>query len=600
MIKKNKTILFVTGGLAGVTIIFLLVFYLINYSYIKNIPKLSDSAMISEAVSQQITDAYKKARRNPSSNNLGTLGMVYHSSANYTQAAVCYQLAIERDKKEWIWNYYKGYLSTELGNPETAIENFKAVAEKNPDDDLTKYYIGEEYKNLRENDLAENTFLQLLNGRNEINGGGVREDHFPLETYAMFQISRIYYETGKLDRAEKTLKKLLEKEELYGPAYRLLGNVYATKGEEAKGEYYTTRANDLILFSPPVDTLIDKLVLKSRSELYLLKKIDEAENNAHAQWALKLVNQGMQYMPENKYLISKAIKIYLWNNLDKLTAPLIDKHIQYFSDNFSELRRIGMLYFQKGFYHQAIKYWTEALKLNENDVSVQKNLASSYWNTGEKQKAKDILTASFEKNFDNIEIRADLAYNLFYLNEKDIAATYAQDLRKLAPENYKVQKLAGKLAEINGNFRDAVLMYESAFKKDPTDIEIIHSLENILIEQKMWGEYLEFYKKVIENNPNEPEYLDKMGSFLLGCPDRSLRNLEKGLEYSKRAFTHFTSSSNILLSSGKNLAVAYATKRDKSNALRTINETLNISMQENSPEPVRKELEQLLKVIQNL
>jgi len=67
----------------------------INNQYRNEIPKIPDSTNLSKAVEAQISEAYKIARRKPSSENLGELGMVYHSSANYNQAAQCYQLAIK-------------------------------------------------------------------------------------------------------------------------------------------------------------------------------------------------------------------------------------------------------------------------------------------------------------------------------------------------------------------------------------------------------------------------------------------------------------------------------------------------------------------------
>lgn len=316
MDKKRKSILYIAGGTIGLIIIIMIVSSMINRPITDQIPEISDSGALSVQVKEQISDALGKARRNPSAQNLGTLGMVYHSNANYTEAGACYKLAISKSESDWIWNYYNGYLNMELGNSDAVIENFKQVTEKNPGIDLAWYYLGEEYKNMRNYELAEKSLETISTNESRPASANVttRHDHFPIGTYATFELARIYFETGRNELAEKTLNETIQSSSLFGPSYKLLGTIYNLKGDTTLGKQYTIRANDLINFSPPVDTLIDKLTLMSRSELYLLKKIDEAEQSFHSDWALKLVDQGMQYMPDNSYLISKAIKIYLWKN----------------------------------------------------------------------------------------------------------------------------------------------------------------------------------------------------------------------------------------------------------------------------------------------
>src|SRR4030042_2755651 len=344
MDKNRKAVLYIAGGAIGLIIIALLLKFIINSQYRSQIPEISDFNSLSQPVQEQITDALKKAHRKPSADNLGMLGMVYHSSANYEQAAQCYKLAIRRSKSDWIWNYYLGYLNLEMGESEAVIENFNRVTKKNPDIDLAWYYIGEDYKNLGKNELAEEAFSKITTSKNKISTSkkSTRNDHFPLSIYANFQISRLYFDTGRYDLAEKTLKEIIETNRSFGPAYRLLGNIYSMKGDTLLSNQCGVRANDLFVFSPPVDTLVDKLVLLSRSELFLLKKIDEAQRSIYSEWTLRLVNHAMQYLPENKYLISKAIEIYLWTNLNNQAIALIDQHMSYYQESFSEMKRIGM------------------------------------------------------------------------------------------------------------------------------------------------------------------------------------------------------------------------------------------------------------------
>lgn len=603
MDKNRKAVLYIAGGAIGLIIIALLLKFIINSQYRSQIPEISDFNSLSQPVQEQISDALKKARRKPSADNLGMLGMVYHSSANYEQAEQCYKLAIRRSKSDWIWNYYLGYLNLEMGEPEAVIENFNKVIEKNPNVDLAWYYIGGQYKNLRKNELAEESYGKITASKNKIPAAKAttRQDHYPLSTYARFELSRIYFETGRIDLAEKTLKEILKVNRTFGPAYRLLGNIYSMKGDIALSNQYAVRASDLLVFSPPVDTLVDRLVLLSRSELYLLKKIDEAERSIYSEWTLRLVNHAIKYIPDNKYLISKAINICLWMDLDKQAIAFTDKHISYFQESIDEMRNTGMLFFMNGLYPLSIKYLTGALDLEPEDVEIQKYLALSYFLAGDKQKSHEILNKLLERNQDDPDVIADIANVLFFnFRESEKAIGYLTRLKQLSPSNPKVQKLSAGIAEKNGKFREAITDYEYAFRGDPEDITTIKFLGNLLVNQNMWDKAIRHYRKALEYHPNDPYFLEQLGTLLIACPDSSFRNIKEGKEYSERAFIHMSSIPGTRVSAGRSLAYAYAKLGDKPNAIFTIKEAINIGRRENISPSYQAELENLYKTFQAL
>jgi tetratricopeptide (TPR) repeat protein len=601
MNKKIRSVIFISGVLALIVII-LLVRYIYISQNSRDIPKISDSVTLSNPVKEQISEAFKKARRNPSADNIGKLGMVYHSSANYAEAAKCYQLAISRSKSDWIWNYYNGYLNMEMGNSDAAIKNFTSVTEKNPEIQLAWYYLGDEYKNLRNNALAEKSFEKITSNKSKStpSNKASRQDHFPLETYATFELSRIYFDSGRIELAEKTLNGLIQSNNLFGAAYKLLGNIYSMNGDTARGKKFIVRANDLLDLSPPVDTLMDKLVLLSRSELYLLKKIDEAEKSFHSDWALRLVEQGLQYMPDNNYLISKAIKIYLWKNLNEQAIALTDKHLKLFWDNFAEIKNTGIFFFQKGIYPQAASYWTRALEIKPGEIMIQEYLAKCLWATGDRQKAHEILNAIIEKNQDNPDVLADVTVLLLEFGAKEEATGYLTKLKKLAPSNPKVQKISGEIAQANGEIQNAISFYESSFRGAPEDVQTIRNLGELYQQQQMWDKYIKLYKKALEYHPNNPDFLARLGEILISCPEPTLQNIEEGKGYSERAFTYYNCPPDILIAAGSHLAYAYSMMGEKQKAITTISQTINIGRRQNIPTVQQAKLENMLIAFRNM
>jgi tetratricopeptide (TPR) repeat protein len=597
---KEKHILLIAGLILLLAI--LISFLMSGRRASTLIPEPADVSGASDAVKSQIEEAAQKVRSRPSASNLGNLGMVYHSSANYEQAAQCYNLAIRKEKRNWTWNYYLGYLNMEMGDPAAAVEHFKRVTEINPGVEMAWYYLGEEYKNLRNNELAETAYSRVISEENisPSTKTTARTDHFPLSTYARFKLARLYFDAGRVDEADKLLKDIISKDNLFGAAYRLLGNISNIQGETEAGEKYTNRANDMVGFTSPVDTLADKLAEMSRSELYLLKKIDEAERSIHSDWALKLVSQGMKYLPENKYLQSKAIKIYLWKRMNDNAIAIAENHIRVCSDDFTELKNTGMLFYQKSLHQQAVNYWEKSLELNPGEPVISLYMAKSLYALGRKDQSLQLTGELAAQNQNNADVLADVTDLLFEFGQKDRANNLLSRIKKLAPSDPKVLRISGEEAQSRGEIKKAITLYEASLKKNPEDLKVIRNLGDLYMDQGMWDAYIRHYKSSLVHHPNNPEHLGRLGEALLNCPVPSLRNVDEGKEYSERAFTVFDCPPEILVSSGSHLAYAYALLGEKQKAMATITKTIGIGRSEKISPASQAKLENFYRTLQQI
>lgn len=564
-----------------------------------DIPSLDHPESLSAPVQKQISQALSEATRDPSAAQLGHLGMVYHSSANYEEAAECYRLAMLKGRSEWIWEYYQGILHLEMGNSEGVIESFRQVLEDHPGAHLAWYYMGQEYRNLRNYEQAEEAYQQIATpGRFGPTRGSTRTDHFPLDTYARFELARIYNETGRDELAERTLREILQGNRTFGPAYRLLGTIYYTRGDSILGNRYGVRANDLMVYIPPVDTLIDQLVLLSRSELYLLKKIDEAERTFYDQWTVRLVEQGLTWLPENRYLISKAINIFLWVGMHERAITLTDKHIEYFRDDYGELNRTGLAFFVNRLYGEAKKYLERALELRPDEILVQEELAMCHWTLSDKEKAQTLMENLYQKHPRDPDVLADLAdIQFFNFGETKKARTMLTRLNQISPGHPKGMKVEAGIAEKEGRYKEAISRYEASFRGNPEEMTTIRYLGNLLVKEQMWESAIGHFREALKVHPNDPDLLEKLGSLLAMCPDPSIRKPEEGIEYLERAFIHMSSRPLTLLSAGRNLSLTLARTGEPKSALRTIEHTLEIARYTNITPAYKSELEEIYRTI---
>lgn len=581
MNKSKKLTISISLAVILLVIIFLAIKSVTNNSYRNQIPELPDLTELSEPVKEQLTEAHQKAYDSPTSDNIGQLGMAYHSSANYDQAKQCYLIATKKDKSKWIWNYYLGYLNQEMGDSKEAIENFNAVITQNPDALMVWYYLGKAYRNSGSGDKAEAAFNKIANITNENSGEkSVRLSYSSLSTIARFELARTYLNTNRINEAEKLLKEVEKGNETVGPLYRLLGNIYAAKGDSVLSRKYITRAQDLAIGTTVNDTLIDRITLISRSELYLPKQIDEANKSNNPEWASILFDHALQFLPDNKHIIAKAIKFFLQMNKGEKAMPYLDKNFDNFKESFKEMSEVSSLLFIKGYYPQAIPYFVQTMNLAPDSVSIVKNFALCYWKNNNKDSALALMDKMYSDNKNNPRVLADEIDFMLYIKDRDKAKTFLNKLKQVAPSDPEVYKLTAIIEEMEGNKDAATPLFEAAFKNDPTDLETAKKLGSIYTEQRLWEKAISLFRSSLNYHPNESIFLEKLGTLLISCPDPNLQNIREGLELSERAFFHVSSTPETLLAVAKNLALGNAMTGDFKTADSYIHIAMNIAKSE--------------------
>lgn len=584
MDKRKKLAIFISSAVIVLLIIFSVTKSVTNNSYRNQIPALPDFSDLTEPVKEQLTIAHETAIDSPTSDNIGQLGMVYHSSANYDRAIQCYKLASKKDQSKWIWNYYLGYLNQEMGDSKAAIENFNAVLDENPNASMAWYYLGKAYRNLGSGDKAEAAFEKIANIKNENSKEkSIRLNYSSLSTSARFELARTYLNTNRINEAEKLLKEVIKGNETNGPLFRLLGNIYSAKGDSSLSRKFITRAQDLSIGTTVNDTLIDRITLISRSELYLPKQIDEANKSNNPEWAFILFDHALKYLPDNKHIITKAIRFFLQMNTGEKALPYLEQNLNDFKDSFREMSEISSLLYIKGYYPQAIPYFEQTMKLAPDSFAILKNFAMCYWKDNNKDAALDLMNELFEKNKNNPEVLFHEVDFMLKIGDKAKARGFLSKLQQLTPSNPQALKLSAVFAEMDGNKVAAMSMFEKAYKADPKDLDLAKKLGTFYMGQRQWSKAISLLRSSLEYHPNESILLEMIGTILISCPDPVLHNIPEGIEFSERAYFHVSSSPATLLAVTKNLALGNAMLGNYNEANSYIQTAITIAKSEKVP-----------------
>ena len=96
MDKKKKLILSISVVTIFLALSLVAVKFFLDGEYRNQLPEYPDLKTVTKSLREQISTTGRKTYINPTADNLGKLGMVYHSSAYYEKAAKCYELAVKK------------------------------------------------------------------------------------------------------------------------------------------------------------------------------------------------------------------------------------------------------------------------------------------------------------------------------------------------------------------------------------------------------------------------------------------------------------------------------------------------------------------------
>lgn len=573
--SKRKYLLPIITGVVFTILLGILLKEIFDTPLKVNLPKPPEYSQLPKPMVKQIKTANNAARKKPSSKNLGNLGMVYHSNNFYEKAKESYLLAIGIAPNYWKWYNYLGYLYSELGESGNVIKYLSKVLELNPNESYASYYLGEAYVNNGNNEQAEKIFSKLAFSKDADlqSNGSTRSNLFPLSSYAQFSLARLFMATSRRDRAEEVLLALINDHPDFGPGFRLLSTVYAEQGKKELSKANILRANELIPFTAPLDTLIDHLALISQSAEYLMKQID-ITSKSNPLWAKKLYEHAIITMPNNQYILSKGIMLYLNYGIEENLVQYLNKHLKVFANNFDELERVADLSFNKRKYKLAAVYLEQCSKFDPQNIDIKSRLSICYWEIGKAKESVSLVEELLKEKPDSLRVLAFAASRFILMKEKSKAMHIIQNMENLSKNNPLIFKLKALNAVIEGNDKLADEYYLIGFKEMPQDKEIIVYLGKRYIEQKLWKKSIDHFKSALVFYPNEPFFLQQLADLYLNCPETKLRDFKQAKYYSERAFYNMKTPLLTWVNAGKNLAEIYGREKNWQKALTILNRAI--------------------------
>lgn len=271
-------------------------------------------------------------------------------------------------------------------------------------------------------------------------------------------------------------------------------------------------------------------------------------------------------------------------NFGEKALPFLNINLTNFSDDYIEMRDVADLLSNKGFYTESIPYYEQAHKLKPEATGLMENYAMSCWRVNEKEKAFSLINDLFEKNKNSEDVLAGIVDFMLHTDNADKSKFYLSKFRRKAPSNPKFLKLSGELADMEGNQKAAIPLFEASFKGDPGDLITTQKLGSYYIDHQMWSQAINLLRTSLKYHPNESILLQKLGTLLISCSDPKLQNIPEGLELSERAFSNISSTIPTIISAGADLALGNAMIRDFKTAFNYMSITIKIAKSQKIPQ----------------
>jgi tetratricopeptide (TPR) repeat protein len=285
-------------------------------AYAARLPALPDLSHQPPALVAHLTETDLAARARPTSATaVGRTCLAYHADMFYEQAQRCYEIA-EALSGDWHWTYYAALASSARGDMETLTRRLRRVTAQVPEFAPAWWQLGEAEFKAGRYDEAQGAWQRVLTvnetrsrdlfsswgpasaGPSQPPGAPQRTIAAPVVAHAELGLARIEIAHGDADKARERLEKLTEASPRFGPAYRLLGGVYAglERNDDARR---ALRTADRLPNAPFVDPALDTLVRESRSATFLLQQASTADLDTNAVWREYLVRRAVDLDPRN-------------------------------------------------------------------------------------------------------------------------------------------------------------------------------------------------------------------------------------------------------------------------------------------------------------
>jgi tetratricopeptide (TPR) repeat protein len=436
------------------------------------LPPVPQASMQPAAVGDHLGAADRVARRSPTSPSaVGALCVAYHADLFYEEADRCYRIAEDLDRSDWRWMYYRAIVRGVRGRNDGLLEGMRRVVEMAPEVAPAWWRLGEAALKEGRYDEAETAWQRVLAlgepPRPATGDGPERSVSVELADYAEMGLARIALLRGDVQEIRRRLEALTAKTPGFGPAFRLLGDVYARLGLPEDAARMLRAADRLPPYAPYADPMIDALARESRNSTFLLQQVGIARLGGDADWSEYLLRRAREVDPENPDVVLALGQLLRGRGDHAAALELFRRHQAMVPEDFHALAEVGGVLIDLGRFAEAESVLREALE-HVDDADTHYNLGVVLASVGRLSEAVATLERAIQRDPRRTDVRMNLAVALIRQGALDEAGDHLQRLLELDPEDDAAHTNLGLVLARQGRFERAMREFRAALRINPS------------------------------------------------------------------------------------------------------------------------------------
>ncbi len=400
--------------------------------------------------------------------------------ARFEEARDAYRRAAVKDPSSAHLQRKIARLSLKLDDIDTAVVHATEALELEPDDEKTRLFVARIHR-IRLDLAAVEAVLLDENGE-------------PFSPKAVLLLYQVYLERSRLTEALKITKQLVDEHPEMLDAHMALATVYEHLGRR---EAAVQVLRDALEIHPDRPILYSRLARMLRAipdreaEIELYREILEKRPNHFG----TLVSLGEAQIAVND--LDGALETY---------ELIVAAH----PEDLQAIRRMASLEFAAGRYEQAAARLETALERHPEHYELAYSLGQVVRNMGDGDRAIELFDSVPEYHPAYVESRLQLAS--IHEDREDYAAALVEveKLRVLRPSR-ALEFHTAELLTRSERFDEAIALLEGMLAEDPEDDEVLYQLGVCYGTAKRIDEALEYMRRTLEKNPDNPHALNYIG-----------------------------------------------------------------------------------------
>ena len=451
--------------------------------YAARLPDLPEFSGQPPALRGHLEAADRAARDRPTSAEaVGALGLAYHADLFLDHADRAYAAAEALDGGAWRWTYYRALAAGTRGDTGALAGGLRRVVDAAPDFGPAWWRLGEaEFKAGRYDRAAEAWRRVLALGDPTATntpaaadtadtagpaGTARRAPGPPVSAYAALGLARVALVEGNADRAVRRLEDATAASPEFGPAFRLLGDAYATLDRPDEAARALRTADRLPQYEAHLDPLAEALVRESRSTTFLLQQAATADITTNAAWREYLIRRALEFDPGHEVALAELAVLYRGLRRYEEALTLLERRRRRRPDDFGVLADIGRCLSGLGRYREAEEMLRRALE-GLDTAPTRYELGLALDGAGRASEAIAEYRRALDRNPNHLQALNNLGVALANQGRMDEAARHFERLIAVDPGDADAHANLGHALAAAGEREPAARAFRRALRLDP-------------------------------------------------------------------------------------------------------------------------------------